>query len=281
MSESSRLRLARIVRQPACDLAEAALLCCVEIEPDLDVETELLRLDAFADGLRAAGHVPGDPRTDAEALAAHLAGGLGFSGDTERYHDPRNALLTTVLDRKRGLPIALAIVYVSVARRAGIAAFGINAPAHFLVGVTSPRRPAGTPAVHPVVVDPFRGGMLLSEAEVDERVRAATGGEAHFSSSMLRPASTPLVLRRLLNNLTRDFLAEGDVEDALWTVELKRLLPGSSHQDVRVAGELLFQLGRYRDAAETLEDYVVRTGPQAEDIEAITRLALQARAKMN
>lgn len=279
MPKSSRARLARIVREPDCDLAEAALLCCVEIEPDLDVEAELLRLDAFADGLRASGHVPGDARADAEALTAHLAGGLGFSGDSERYHDPRNALLTTVLDRKRGLPIALAIVYVSVAHRVGIAAFGINAPGHFLVGVTSGRGPEGAPTLHPVVVDPFHGGVLLSEAQVVERVRSA--GAADFSPSLLRPAPAPVVVRRLLNNLTRDFLAQGDVEDALWTVELKQLLPGSSSQDVVVAGELLLQLGRYRVAAEMLEDHVVRAASQTEEVETIARLALRARAKMN
>ncbi|MFN2556170.1 MAG: SirB1 family protein [Nitriliruptorales bacterium] len=281
MSDSSRARLARIVREPGCDLAEAALLCCVEIEPDLDVDAELLRLDAFADGLRATGHMPGEARADAEALAAHLAGNLGFDGDRERYHDPRNGLLTAVLDRKRGLPIALAIVYVSVARRAGIAAFGINTPGHFLVGVTSQRRATGATVVHPVVVDPFHGGTLLTEAQVSERLQAVTGGTGHVSPSMLRPAPCPVVVRRLLDNLTRDFLGQGDVEDALWTVELKLLLPESSPHDLRMAGELLVQLGRYRMAAEILEDYVMREGGQGEDIEAITRLALRARAQMN
>ncbi len=280
MSDSSRARLARIVRDPGCDLAEAALLCCVEVEPDLDVEAELLRLDAFADGLRTGGHVPGEPLADAEALAAHLAGNLGFDGDQEHYHNPRNGLLTAVLDRKRGLPIALAIVYISVARRAGIAAFGINTPGHFLVGIASGRR-SGPGASHPIVVDPFHGGALLSEAQVVERVRAVTAGAGHVSPSMLRPAPSPVVVRRLLDNLTRDFLAQGDVEDALWRVELKLLLPGSSPRDLLTAGELLVQLGRYRAAAEVLEDHVLRKGSQGEDADAIARLALRARAKMN
>ncbi len=281
MSDSSRARLGRIVREPECDLAEAALLCCVEVEPDLDVEAELLRLDAFADGLRSSGHVPGDARADAEALVAHLAGDLGFDGDSEGYHDPRNGLLTAVLDRKRGLPITLAIVYISVARRADIGAFGINTPGHFLVGVTSRRPAPPSPAAHPVVVDPFHGGELLSETQVAERVRAVTGGASTFSPSMLRPASCSVVVRRLLDNLTRDFLGQGDVEDALWTVELKLLLPNSSPRDLRMAGELLVQLGRYRVAAEILENYVLRKGSQGEEVDAIARLALRARAKMN
>lgn len=280
MLQNSRQRLARIVREPGCDLAEAALLCCAEIEPDLDVDRELLRLDAFADGLLTSGRPLGDARSDAEALAAHLAGGLGFTGDMDDYHDPRNGLLTSVLDRKRGLPIALAIVYVSTAKRAGISAFGINTPGHFLVGVVERRARGRVQVGVPVLIDPFHDGQLLSEEEAEARIRTATGGFAGFNRSLLRPAPAPVVIRRLLNNLTRDFLAVGDTEDALWTVELKLLLPHTTAEDLRAAGEILIDLGRYRAAAETLEEYVAQA-PIGEDVEEIAQLALRARAKMN
>jgi regulator of sirC expression with transglutaminase-like and TPR domain len=274
-SSPSRERLARIVRERDCDLAEAALLCCVEVEPDLDVHAELLRLDALADRLRAGGFRPGAPPDDARALAAYLAGELGFTGDHETYHDPGNGLLTRVLDRRRGLPITLAIVYVAVGTRVGVRAFGINAPGHFLVGVG-----AGPTGGTPVVLDPFHGGAVVSEDEIDERVRQATAGLSRFTPDLLRPPPAHLVVRRLLNNLTRDFLSEGDAEDALWTVELKRLLPDSGGEDARLAAELLVQLGRYRTAAETLEAYVDQA-PGGEDVDELARLAMRARAKMN
>jgi regulator of sirC expression with transglutaminase-like and TPR domain len=288
MTTESRRRLARIVQDPRCDLAEAALLCCVEVEPDLDVERELLRLDALADQLRADGFRPGSPRHNAATLTTHLARDHGFSGNAVEHHDPRNGLLTVVLDRKRGLPITLAIVYVAIGRRLGLRVFGINAPGHFLVGVgtaegrhpaSAPPAPEGTRDV--VVLDPFHGGAILRPADIDERIRRATAGLAGYEPEVVRPTPPAAVVRRLLNNLTRDFLAVGDAEDALWTVELKRIIPGSGPDDVETLAELLVKIGRYRHAAETIEAYLSEGAPPHIELEDLEKLAVRARAKMN
>lgn len=270
-ASSSRERLARLVRRPDCDLAEAALLICLEVEPELEVAVELLRLDALADGLVTRGFTASDPRADATRLSHYLTDVVGFTGDHETYYDPRNALLSRVLDRKRGLPITLSIIYVAIARRLRIPAFGIGLPGHFVTGVGEGPKP--------VVVDPFHGGQLLDTAELTRRVHDATGGQVSFTRSMLRPAAPPLVVRRLLNNLTRDFTNLGDVEDALWTVELKQLLPGAPPDDHRVRGELLLELGRFRAAAEAFEAYV-EGAPDADTTE-VARQAIAARAKLN
>lgn len=300
MSEASRQRLARIVREPACDLAEAALLCCVEAEPKLSVDAALRRVDALAEGLRTSGFrraaQPGGgqlggsadtAQADARALARYLAGEAGFTGDTAGYHDPQNGLLTGVLDRRQGLPIALAIIYIAVGRRVGLRTFGINTPGHFLVGVGG-GDPRGGEQTRPAVIDPFYDGILLSDADIERRVRATTEGRATFDPGMLRPASPPVVIRRLLNNLTRDFLGQGRAEDALWTVELKRLLPGGGPADVRTASQLLIRMGRYRQAAELLEAELERSGISAAqprkvslEMSEMARLARHARAKMN
>lgn len=272
MSTPSRERLARVIRQPDCDLAEAALLCCHEVEPDLDVDTELLRLDAIADGMRASGFRSSDAQRDAEALSSYLAGTRGFTGDDEHYNDPRNAMLTRVLDQRRGLPITLSIIYVAIGRRLHIPTFGIGLPGHFVTGVAGSDRP--------VVIDPFHGGRILDERELAARVAGATGGRMRFTRSMLRPTPAPAIIRRVLNNLTRDFSTQGDTEDALWTVELKQLLPGSPPDDWRERGELLVHLGRYDEAALAFEDYVEHA-EDAEDREDVARLAIRARAKLN
>lgn len=273
MSIESRQRLARVVRDPDCDLAEAALLLCLEIEPEVDVDVELLRLDAIADGLRSQGFRAGESRRDAMALGAYLGDARGFTGDSDSYNDPRNGLLTRVLDRRRGLPITLSILYVAIGRRLHVPAFGIGLPGHFVTGIGGADRP--------VVIDPFDHGRLLDEAEMARRVSVATGGRLDFTRSLLRPAPAALVIRRVLNNLTRDFAAHGDAENALWTVELKHVLPSTVADDHRVRGELLVQLGSYRDAAEAFEAYLDAAGPFAADAEDVRRAAIRARAKLN
>lgn len=272
MSDASRRRLARLIRGPDPDLAEAALLVCVEIEPDLRVDDELRRLEAFAETLRSRGVPEADPADTARALADHLAGDLGFTGDREVYYTPRNALLTRVLDRRRGLPITLSIIYVAVARRLGVPAFGIGLPGHFVAGIG--------PEAAPVVLDPFHDGEVLTEETMARRVEAATGGRARFDPAMLTPAPPAAVIRRLLNNLTRDFAGEGDFEGALWTVELKELLPGGAPGDRRDRGRILHRLGRYRRAARALESYLEEV-PDAADADGVAALARQCRAAMN
>lgn len=272
MSLASRERLARLVRQPGADLAEAALLIGVELDPSVDVDVSLLRLDALADGLRSQGFESLEPRHDAAAIASYLADEHGFRGNEADYYDPANAFLHKVLDDHRGLPITLSILFVAIARRLRVPAFGIGLPGHFVAGVGGKDRP--------VVVDPFGGGRILTESEMAEQVRAATSGRIEFTRSMLRPAPAPLVVRRILNNLTRDFSDRGDWRNALWTVELKRLLPSTLPRDLRTLGEVLVHLGSFGRAADAFDAYVEATN-DAPDRDEVRQLAIQTRARMN
>ncbi|MDX1511542.1 MAG: transglutaminase-like domain-containing protein [Nitriliruptorales bacterium] len=272
MSADSRKRLARVVRRPDADLAEAALLCCVEAEPNLDVDVALLRLDALADALRAGGFASSDPVSDATALRDHLVGELEFTGDLETFNDPANALLSRVLDRRRGLPITLSILWVSIGRRLGVPIHGIGLPGHFVVGIGDGNERA--------VVDPFHGGAVLDELDMARLVARSTGNQVQFRRNMLRPASPPLIVRRLLNNLTRDYQAAGDARAALWSVDLKLLLPAIAAEDHRARGELLLHLGQFDEAADALETYLeVADAPS--DGEEIRRRAINARARLN
>lgn len=273
MTSSTRRRLAREVRRADADLAELALCISAERDTDLDVDQALLRVDALADGLLTSGALTGDPSADALALADHLARRQGFTGDTDDYHDPANALLSRVLDRRRGMPITLSVLYVSVARRLRIPAWGIAHPGHYYVGV-------GT-RDHVTVLDPFDRGQVVTTDELAARLRAATAGRIQFTRAHLRPAGPAVTTRRILNNLTRDFTNRGDLEDALWTIDCKLLLPNTLADDHRARGELLTHLGRYRQAAEALETYLVEAGDAAVDADEVRSQAVRARAKLN
>lgn len=268
-----RRRLASIVRRSDCDLAEAALLIAAEADPTVAVDGALLRIDALADGLRTRGFASTDAMRDAAALATYLGDDLGFVGDDATYHDPANALLSHVLERRRGLPITLSVLYVAIARRVRIPAFGIAVPGHFLTGIGGRDRP--------VILDPFDRGRVIDVEEVADRIHEATAGRLSFRRAMLRPAPPAMIVRRILNNLTRDYSAAGDSASALWTVELKHLLPNALPDDHRVRGELLVGLGRYGEAAAAFERYLELVGPTAEDAEEVRARAVRARATLN
>jgi regulator of sirC expression with transglutaminase-like and TPR domain len=273
MSTTSRQRLTRLVRRHDADLAEAALLCEAELPATEDVDVSLLRIDALADRLRSDGFRATDPDRDAQRLADHLAGTHGFTGDVDSYNDPANGLLGRVLDRRRGLPITLSILYIAVARRLHVPAFPIALPGHVVTGIGGRDRA--------IVLDPFHGGRLLDEAAIRRQVEQSTGGRLAFRRSMLRPSPAPNVVRRLLNNLTRDFTAAGQPRNALWAVELKLLLPNRLPDDQRVYGELLSQLGRFDEAAVAFERYLELASSDAPDLEEIRRAAIRSKARLN
>lgn len=281
MPEDSRRRLVQLVRRPDADLAEAGLLVAVEaLGPDGQprgtehVDRNLLRIDAIADSLRTGGvHPSGDPATDAAALAKALAAERGFRGHGDDDRVPEDALLDRVLDRRRGLPVTLSFLYVALARRLRIDAFAIALPGHVVVGLgDGPRL---------TVIDPFHHGIALDEAALAQRVASATGGQLSFRRSLLRPASPAGLVRRLLNNLTRDYTLLGEVRQALWTVDLKRLLPNRVEDDERVRGRLLEQLGRYDESADAYERYIDEVGLTGPDVAEVRRDAIRVRARLN
>jgi regulator of sirC expression with transglutaminase-like and TPR domain len=271
MSSTSRQRLARVVRHPDVDLAEVALLVCAEADPSVDVDLGLLRIDALADGLRSSGFRSAAPDTDAQALTRYLAEEQGFDGTDDR--SPAAALLTDVLDRKRGLPVALTMLYVAIARRLRVPAFPIGLPGRVVTGIGGGDRP--------VVLDPSRGGVRLDQAAMSAQVAEATGGQLAFRRSMLRASPTPNVVRRLLNDLAAAYTLDGRSADALWVVELKLLLPNRLPDDHRVHGDLSMQVGRFDVAAAAYETYLEATGGEAPDDTEVRHAAIRARARMN
>ncbi len=275
MSRRSRERLADLLRRNDADPAEAVLLCEAEAHPGLDVDAVLLRVDALADTVRTRG---GDPRpapgTAAGTLAAVLATDHDFRGaDATRYHAPESALLTGVLDSRRGLPVTLSALYVAVARRLGVPAFPIHLPGHVVVGVADARRP--------VVLDPFHGGEVLDEAGLTRLVDRVSGGQAAFHRAMLRPVPTVDLVRRLLHNLTRAYHLAERPFDAVWTVELKLLLPNRTPDDHRVHGDVLWRAGRFDAAARAYEAYLAATDASAPHREQVRRSAVRAQARLN
>ena len=162
--------------------------------PDLDEKaalSELKRLAALVKAARAE-----DPTLlPAEALSGVLARGAGFGGAVDDYDDPENSYLTRVLVRRRGLPILLSIIWIEVARLAGIPAFGLPYPGHFLVFVGARRDGQ--------YVDPFRGGRVLSEHEALDLWLGAGPG-ADLPSPITR-ASPRRILLRVLANLVQSY----------------------------------------------------------------------------
>lgn len=173
-------------------LDAAALELAALDHPGVDLKPYAMRLSAITERLAELG---GDARANAERarlLARVICTENGFAGDADTYDDPANADMVRVIDRRRGLPVSLSILYVAAARRLGWAADALNVPGHVIVRVGDD---AGG-----VLIDPFRGGRVTTPEQLRMLVLAAVGAGNASSAGAAMPMSNREVLSRLLLN---------------------------------------------------------------------------------
>jgi len=253
---------------PDPDLAIAALMIARVEYPRLDAGPYLDRLDAFGREARARvdaardvrGHTPlhADPDDYARVMALnrYLFGELHFVGNRVTYEDPRNSFLNEVLDRRTGIPITLALLYMEIARRAGVHVEGVNFPGHFLLRCPARR---GLPRTDDLIIDAFHGGALLSEEACRERFRRHAGADAGVDSPLLVHATKPQILARMLVNLKRLYVQMHSFPQALDVTELLRAVDPSAINELRDRGLLAYHLKNFSSALRDLQAYLELT----------------------
>jgi regulator of sirC expression with transglutaminase-like and TPR domain len=173
------------------DIAHAALMLSALDHPDLPLQSYLAHLEEIAELARSETKFLSDADACAQAVVAILSQRLKYDGDRTSYEDPQNADLIRVIDRRRGLPVALGILYIHAARAAGCAAEGLNTPAHFLLRIERGGQHA--------LIDPFSGGIVRERDSLEGPPRALAA--APDDIPVFEPVSDTDVLLRLQNNL--------------------------------------------------------------------------------
>lgn len=254
----TRARWEALAASDTIDVALGAALIARDAYAALDVGKLLGRFDELAAPIAHAGLEKLTAKNAAEALSQHVYATLGFSGNEGDYYDPRNSLLSDVLDRKSGIPISLALVYCEVARRAGVRAEGVAFPGHFLVRVF------GAESTE-VLVDPFYGGRVLDDAALAKLLERVAGQasvqNAHITAEMVAAATPRAFLTRWLLNLRAVYLSRGDLSRALLVVDRLVSLNPRDRSFLRDRGLLAMRLGATTQAREDLTRALALTPP--------------------
>jgi regulator of sirC expression with transglutaminase-like and TPR domain len=241
--------LSRVAAQDdeAIDLAETALALAALDRPRVSLDRYRDHLAELAAGVRGA--VPDDPVLDdaVAALNATLFERHGYQGDTRNYDDLQNANLMRVIDRKRGLPVALGILYLHAGRAQGWAMAGVNFPGHFLVRLD---RGAGR-----AVLDPFHGGQALGTGELRALLKSAAGPDAELAPVHYAPLGNRDILLRLQNNIKLRQIQAGQIEAAVTTLEGMLAFAPAKAELWRESGLLRARLGQVRAALGELERF--------------------------
>lgn len=212
------------------DIARAALMLAALDHPERPLERYLAHLEEIAEAMRAESRLILRVEDGARALADLLTGRLGYEGDRLEYDDPRNADLIAVIDRRRGLPVALGILFMHAARAAGLGATGLNTQSHFVLRISH--------RGDEVIIDPFHGGVAVDREHMPVELRPDDAGLAQL-------VSDSDVLLRLENNLKMRALGAGDAQRGL-EVARRMILIAPKRSD------LWFDLARLNESVGVL-----------------------------
>ena len=264
------------------DLAHACLMIAEDAYPELDSERYLGDIERMALRLRAkidaAAHAPGRlPEERVMALNQFLFEELGYRGNTEAYYDPRNSYLNEVMDRRTGIPITLAVLYIALGRRIGLPLEGVSFPGHFLVRL---RLRGGM-----LVLDPFDGGAPLGVDDLRERLRrvvpkGATQGVPVRELPLdpfLEPATPRQILSRVLRNLKAIYRESDKPERLLEVLNRMLVVAPDSTSELRDRGLVYQRLECYRAALQDLSGYLERE-PEAPDFEEVRMRMMEVSA---
>lgn len=233
------------------DLAEAALWLAALDRPRVSLDRYRHHLTVLARDTAQEFEISGredDLSARIGAINSVIFGRHAYQGNSLNYDDLQNANLMRVIDRQKGLPVALGILYLHCARSQGWKIQGLNFPGHFLLRMDAQddRR----------IIDPFHGGKQLSTADLRTMLKAIGGPEAELRPEHYSPVPNRMILKRLQDNIKIRLLRAHQVSEALEVVETMLMFAPSEANLWREAGILHAGQDNLRAAILSLEQYL-------------------------
>jgi regulator of sirC expression with transglutaminase-like and TPR domain len=248
-------------------LFEAAVSLAQDEYPEVDVQTVLDEVDQLL--ARVRRRIPADaaPLQKLRVLNQFFYLELGFGGNVNDYYDPDNSFIDVVLRTRRGIPIALAVLWMELAQGLGLSVRGVGFPGHFMVKVNLPMGQA--------VLDPLSGKSLSREdlAERLEPFRRRSGLLDEFEAPLglyLQTATPRDIIARMLRNLKEIYESQRDWQRLLAVQERLVVLLPESWPEYRDRGLAHAELGHAEQAVADLECYLVHADDLV-DVDAIAQ----------
>ena len=227
------------------DLSKAALMLARVPKPETKITPYLRHFEQLAAAVSEYAGGAIDVSTQHEALVQVICRRFGYTGTLQFFDILEAANLMRVIDRRMGLPVALGIIYISVAQKLGWSACGINFPGRFLVRLEAGRERR--------IIDPFEQGQALNSQELRRCLKNLAGTNAELKPGYYDPMTSHAVLLRLEENRRVRLVASQRWENAIQTVENMLMIAPNNADLWREKGALQVLLGHKHAAIESLE----------------------------
>ena len=180
----------------------------------------------------------------------------GYRGDEKNYDDVQNANFIRVIERRRGLPVSLGVLYIILARKMDWACEGLNFPGHFIVRMEKDGEL--------IILDPFKEGREMNAASLRQMLKSIAGKNAELSHNFYDVVSNREILLRLENNLKKRLIDSEDYSSAIIAAEAIEAFFPQEYRTWLDKGVLYAKLGKNSQAIAALEAYIEKT-PHAQE----------------
>jgi regulator of sirC expression with transglutaminase-like and TPR domain len=253
------LHLARILAYPALDVS--GLLSSIET-----MGQEVARM------LKKGGNMPPRPTQIIEKINDFLFNVQKFKPNTDDYHNPLNSYLNIVIERKRGIPITLCILYMRVARSVNFKVYPVNFPGHFLIKHILEDNSGE------IIVDPFNGGRIMDDYSLKALIdQAYPQQNIPLTHALVEKATAAQVVIRILNNLKGSYYETQDMDRYNIANEMVLAIDRYNPDAIRDKGIVLLKKGDAPEALKVLNSYL-EINPEAEDADDVLDIIRQIRS---
>jgi regulator of sirC expression with transglutaminase-like and TPR domain len=210
------------------------------------------------------------PELRLEVLRKIIHGVNGYHGDEKTYDDIQNANFIRVIERRLGLPVALGILYIFLARKEGWVCDGLSFPGHFILRLEKDSAR--------ILIDPFKEGREMNAALLRQLLKSIVGQNAELSHNFYDKVSNREILLRLENNLKKRLIDNEEYAQAIIAAEAIEAFSPQEYRTCLDKGVLYAKLGQKREAVAALESYIAKA-PQAKERQQALQLLQQIKAE--
>lgn len=253
----------------AIDLAHAALALAALDHPDCVLSEYLAHLDAIAEAAGAATSASASVDMQAAAVLEVMTTTFGYGGDSETYDDMRNADMIAVIDRRRGLPVALGILYIHAIRSYGGHVVGLAFPAHFCLRLESRGQR--------LILDPFEA-VILGAQDLRARLKERMHPDAEIIPAYHQSVPAREILLRLQNNIRFRAVRSGGLDRAREIIRRMLLFAPARADLCRELALIHARQGDIRAAIAVVEHFVAEQQPSEETVDGLENLLKRLRA---
>jgi regulator of sirC expression with transglutaminase-like and TPR domain len=258
-------------------LAEYSLhLARILAYPSLDISGLLSSIDTMGQEvalmLKKSGNMPPRPTQIIEKINDLLFNVQKFKANTDDYYNPLNSYLNIVIERKRGIPITLCMLYMRVARSVSFKMYPVNFPGHFLIKHILEDNSGE------IIVDPFNGGRIMDDYSLKALIEQAYPQQnIPLTHALVEKATAAQVLIRMLNNLKGSYYEAQDIDRYNIANEMVLAIDPYNPDAIRDKGIVLLKKGDPSEALKVLNSYL-EINPEAEDADDVLDIIHQIRS---